>query len=607
MTPSQAGQIRAEGVKVSLVRNGKGQTATEQAARMALGGFSVWRSFDEPGGIRDELYEIAAREATWSSSRWSATPNRGARSSRCASPRTGVSSTARAAADRRRFTRRCNTHASGSRPRKSANAAPLHRRYRAGDDSIRNLLKTTELWFVVVANPDGYQYTFEGDRFWRKNLRDNNDNGTIEVGDGVDLNRNFDEHWGYDDEGSSNEPFSETYRGPGPASEPETQAMQGLLDRIKPKFQSNLHSFGRWLLYPQGWQTGTLDADNPIYTALGGTDANSAIPGFNPGQSADTLYVTNGETTDYADTKAGTVAYMLELGEGVAGSGFVFPDDEGLVQAEFERLLPFHLGLARSAADPDDPVSPVGITVKPFYLDQDEIDPQTGQHSLFDFKFSVSYGDPQTVRVLAKRSLGSIRLLYRINGGSPQSRPTSQWEGGERYGPGNGAYYHVVQGAVSGAAPGDEVTVWFEGGKQRSDSFTYRVQSDTGRRALIVAAEDYTGALAGEARRQRAAIPRLLHGRPRRQRRPVRRLRRRRAGTHCSGQPWRAESLRRRSLVHGRRCRHARTGVGAGQRVASGDAGDQRGTRLPQRGWARALHRSACRPAVHDRAGDAAL
>ncbi len=213
------------------------------------------------------------------------------------------------------------------------------------------ILKATELWFVLVANPDGYQYTFEGDRLWRKNLRDNNNSGTTEVGDGVDPNRNFNEHWGYDDEGSSNEPFSETYRGPSPASEPETQAMQGLIDRIKPKFQSNLHSFGQWLLYPQGWQTGTLDADNPIYVALGGTDANPAIPGFNPGQSADTLYVTNGETTDYADTRAGTVAYTPELSEGAPGAGFVFPDDEALVQAEFERMLPFHLGLARSAAD----------------------------------------------------------------------------------------------------------------------------------------------------------------------------------------------------------------------------------------------------------------
>ena len=32
-----------------------------QAAAQAVGGFNVWRSWDEPGGIRDELYEVARR------------------------------------------------------------------------------------------------------------------------------------------------------------------------------------------------------------------------------------------------------------------------------------------------------------------------------------------------------------------------------------------------------------------------------------------------------------------------------------------------------------------------------------------------------------------
>ena len=56
---------------------------------------------------------------------------------------------------------------------------------------------------MISANPDGYQYTFDHERLWRKNLRDNNGDGQITVGDGVDPNRNFAEHWGYDNEGSS--------------------------------------------------------------------------------------------------------------------------------------------------------------------------------------------------------------------------------------------------------------------------------------------------------------------------------------------------------------------------------------------------------------------
>ena len=107
--------------------------------------------------------------------------------------------------------------------------------WRAKDKEIRDLLKRTELWFVVVANPDGYQYTFDHERLWRKNLRDNDGNGQITIGDGVDPNRNFREHWGYDNEGSSPDPADETYRGPSAASEPETRAMQGLIDRVRPK------------------------------------------------------------------------------------------------------------------------------------------------------------------------------------------------------------------------------------------------------------------------------------------------------------------------------------------------------------------------------------
>lgn len=93
------------------------------------------------------------------------------------------------------------------------------------DKRVRKIVDSTELWFVLSANPDGYDYTFRdsGTRLWRKNLRDVNGDGVIGTGDGVDLNRNFAYKWGYDDEGSSPSPTSETYRGASPASEPETR------------------------------------------------------------------------------------------------------------------------------------------------------------------------------------------------------------------------------------------------------------------------------------------------------------------------------------------------------------------------------------------------
>ena len=90
----------------------------------------------------------------------------------------------------------------------------------ANDDTqIKKLLQSTELWFVPVMNPDGYQYTFDTERLWRKNLRDNDGDGQTTINDGVDPNRNYPEHFKYDEEGSSKITSSQTYRGPGPASE----------------------------------------------------------------------------------------------------------------------------------------------------------------------------------------------------------------------------------------------------------------------------------------------------------------------------------------------------------------------------------------------------
>ena len=118
----------------------------------------------------------------------------------------------------------------------------------------------------------------------------------------------------------------------------------------------NYHSFGEWLLYPEGWQIGTPSADDPIYFALAGNLDDPAIEGFNPGLSSDVLYVTNGETTDYAHTQQDTLAWTPELGEGCAAASSSSrttrrsyrPSSSGTSRS---------LSVAKSAVDPDDPVS----------------------------------------------------------------------------------------------------------------------------------------------------------------------------------------------------------------------------------------------------------
>ena len=109
-------------------------------------------------------------------------------------------------------------------------------------------------------------------------------------------------------------------------------------------------------------------------------------------------------------------------------SGFNFPDSEPLVQAEFEKNLPLALAVARSAEDPANPVSVVDRTTPDFKVDT----------------FDVSYGDPQTVAVTARRGLRGLRLRYSINGGRARSAPVREWRGGERYGADGDTYYARV-------------------------------------------------------------------------------------------------------------------------------------------------------------------
>ena len=274
----------------------------------------------------------------------------------------------------------------------------------------------------------------------------------------------------------------------------------------------------------------------------------------------------------------------------------MFPDDDALVQEEFERNLPFALSVAKSADDPDDPDSVLGIETKPFYTESD--DPYKDGIPGADFEFAYSYGDPQPVQVLAKRSLGAVMLKYRVNGGAVRSAPTSEWAGGERYTPAD-VYYRELRGVVTGTTPGDSVEVWFEGGGERSDPFTYRAVSETGRRVLVVAAEDYSGAspVQTPGPHYLSYYLNALDG----QRHRGRRLRRRRPRPHRAGPSRRAEPLRRGALVHGRRQRHTPARPGRRERRPARDGRDPRVPRVHERGRPRRLHGRLGRAAVRAR------
>ena len=141
------------------------------------------------------------------------------------------------------------------------------------------------------------------------------------------------------------------------------------------------------------------------------------IPGFNPGQSADTLYVTNGETTDYADDQRGHGRLHARARRGRSRArASSSPTTRRWSRPSSRRRSP-------STSGSPDPrrirtIRPrrSGSTSSRSTSTRTTSTRRTGRQSLFDFKFAVSYGDPQEVRVLAKRSLGDVTLSYQING-----------------------------------------------------------------------------------------------------------------------------------------------------------------------------------------------
>ena len=511
LAPAEQRRLESEGVNLQVVRDPQGRTQSQRAASQAVNGFNVWRDYDGSDGIVAEVRSLAKSHPKIAQLRVYGKTLEGRNLLAVRVTRDVKKTKLR---KKPAVLYQGTTHA---REWISTEVdLRLLRWYLDNADTKRvsKILKRTELWFVPVVNPDGYQFTFDSERLWRKNTRDNNGDGVIEVGDGVDINRNYPDHWGYDDEGSTDVTSSDTYRGTAPASEPETRGDMGLFNQAKFIFNVSYHSFGPLLLYTQGWQTSTPSADDPIYVALTGTDDDPAVPGFDPGVGAD-LYTTNGEFNDWAHSSKKSLGWTPELEEGCDGCGFVFPDDEQLVQAEFQKNLDFAVRIARSARDPDDPVSHMGVDTKAFYFDTSTIDPEKTHNPLSDLAVDVSYagGSAQPVEVLAKRALKKVSLRYRVNGGPIKKAEASRSPNGETFG-GNNAYdvyYQYMRGSIPGLAVGDNVEYWFEGKSKRksrgkgsrsrssvigSEHHRFQVVDDADARVLIVAAEDRTGASA---------------------------------------------------------------------------------------------------------------
>lgn len=167
------------------------------------------------------------------------------------------------------------------------------------------LLDDVAFIVVPVVNPDGYVYSWEVDRLWRKNRRD---------GHGVDLNRNWGVAWG--GPGSSGDTSKNNYRGTAAFSEPEAAALRDLM-RSETTLAAHIdfHAYGQLVLYPWGFGE-ALSPDDDKFVPLAGelADVLTDVHGeyYEP-RRAGTWYAASGNLPDWAYGELGLRSFTIEL------------------------------------------------------------------------------------------------------------------------------------------------------------------------------------------------------------------------------------------------------------------------------------------------------
>ncbi len=184
------------------------------------------------------------------------------------------------------------------------------------------ILDRHQIHILLHMNPDGRKQA-EQQLYWRKNANSDYCQGN---NIGADLNRNFSWNWGNVPGGSSDNPCNELYRGPEPASEPETQAVESYLRQI---FDDNrgplitdaapddtqgmhidLHSYSELILWPWGGTTTPAPNGNALQT-LGRKLAE--FNDYYPQQSVG-LYPTDGTSDNISYGELGIPNITFELG-----------------------------------------------------------------------------------------------------------------------------------------------------------------------------------------------------------------------------------------------------------------------------------------------------
>ncbi|XP_034232918.1 zinc carboxypeptidase-like [Thrips palmi] len=196
------------------------------------------------------------------------------------------------------------------------------------DEEFRSAVRAYEWHIFPSTNPDGYYYTHNGNRLWRKSRSKFN-----YICYGADLNRNWPFHWG--ETGSSSSPCSDVYAGVRAGSEAETKALRHYVDALMEKpnplrVYISLHSYSQLLMFPWGY-TLNLAADHADLDAVAQAAAQAASKRygtkFRHGPIARTIYAASGSTIDYTYEKGVKFPFVYELRD-TGEHGFLLPKDQ---------------------------------------------------------------------------------------------------------------------------------------------------------------------------------------------------------------------------------------------------------------------------------------
>jgi len=191
-------------------------------------------------------------------------------------------------------------------------------------------LDNLEMWFVPTYNPEGLQVVMDDwDITYRKNKRDNNENGVFDfvLGsggdiDGVDTNRNYAFNWVHGDTlYAPSEQWNDYYRGPGPFSEGGTQAIRSLADEQHFIYSINWHSsrtgnLSEKVKYPYNWDdTGKHPPDFELSESIGVTVANLIVTEAGTGHYEPAASQgRKGSAHDWFYQAHGTLQLLIECG-----------------------------------------------------------------------------------------------------------------------------------------------------------------------------------------------------------------------------------------------------------------------------------------------------